>query len=417
MTRTTTLAIVFGVLALCACGSNITKCPEEQQHPVIFVAGLFFSMLDVHLTGIPETSPLPHDTCARENSKFETMWAKTKYLKSSNFDCITAYLKREFDPVTGESHNREGVEVEPTRFGSTYGVEKLDPDDYVGVTYMYHKMVKALKKRGFTQNHTLYGAPFDWRLFPTSSDWPARFAELVETAYANTGRKVVIVAHSMGCVMTHYLLVNMGSEWCQKYIEHWYPISPVWAGSPMAMYFTLTNGTSTMPQYLTPATDLFRDIEGMFYLSPKNQYGIDTPIATTDKNVYTPRNITDLFALLKIPHTTPVLKKAQSLWDSVAYKHPGIPTTVVYSLGVKTIAVTKFAKEEDVGTGIPTPTFTDGDGLVPKESLLEYANAWLQDEKYGSITDTYQVTGTGIYHGNTFKSDDVMNLLYKTICA
>lgn len=418
LTKLTAIATV-ALLFLCAqpgAASNVTKCPAEKQHPTIFLPGLFFSMLDVHLTGIPESIPLPHETCARQNKKFATMWAKTKYLKSEQYDCITEYMKMEFDPVTGVGHNRPGIEIQPTRFGSTYGVEKLDPDDFVGITYMYHKMVKALKKRGFTANNTLYGAPYDWRLIPTAN-WTKQFVGLIESAYAKTGRKVVIVAHSMGCILSHQVLVTQGEAWCKKFIEHWYPISPPWTGSPLAMYFTLVNGTDILKQYLAPTCDVFRDIEAMYYLSPKHQFGLDVPIATSDKHVYTPRNITELFGHLGLPYTTAVFKRAQAAWDAVAYKHPGIPTTVIYSLGVKTLAMAKFAKDEDIGKGVPTPKFADGDGLVTKESLMAYTNVWLNDPRYAQMTDTYEVVGKLIYHGNTFKDDGAMELIYKTVCS
>ena len=416
-TLTLLLLLLGVVLAVSVQGASVTKCPAEKQHPVVFIPGLFFSMLDVRLTGIPSTEPLPHASCKRENKKFETMWARTKNLKPNNFDCLADYLKMKIDPVTGDVQNRAGVEVQPTRFGSTYGVERLDPDDYVGVTYMFHKMVHALKKRGFTENSTLYGAPYDWRLLPTTGSWVEQLTALIEGAYVKTGRRVVLVAHSMGCAFSHHFLAVKGDAWNKKFIEHWFPVSPTFVGAPTAMYFVLANATNYMPRYLAPACDLFRDIESMYYLTPKHQYGIDIPIAKTDKHVYTPRNVTELFKLLGVPHTTTVLNKAQKVYNTVAFTHPGVSTTVIYSLGVQTIDVVTYNKEEDVGNVVPRFTYTDGDGLVPKNSMLAYSDIWIKDPRYANITSTYEVTGKGIYHGNTVKDDGVMELIYKTICA
>lgn len=42
------------------------KCPTDKQSPIVFIPGLYSSVLNGHLTGIPENVTLPHPSCKRK---------------------------------------------------------------------------------------------------------------------------------------------------------------------------------------------------------------------------------------------------------------------------------------------------------------------------------------------------------------
>jgi hypothetical protein len=110
--------------------------------------------------------------------------------------------KGKASPLPHRYHNQEGVNIRPHDFGGLSGIASLDPSR-PELTATYLPLIRALKRFGYEERSSLWGAPYDWRLAAdglqqhgVSDD----LQSLIEMAYAALGySKVVVIAHSMVC--------------------------------------------------------------------------------------------------------------------------------------------------------------------------------------------------------------------------
>jgi Lecithin:cholesterol acyltransferase len=92
------------------------------------------------------------------------------------------------------------VTIRAHDFGGLNGVAALDPSEPY-LTATYQPLIKALKKIGYEERLTLWGAPYDWRLAAdglVQRGVADAMQALIELASASAGgEQVVVVAHSM----------------------------------------------------------------------------------------------------------------------------------------------------------------------------------------------------------------------------
>ena len=81
-------------------------------------------------------------------------------------------------------------------------------DDSLHLAKYYNKVVDTLVgKEDYVRNISVRGAPYDFRYLPTDANLLSKLAGLVEHTYAiNGNKKVIIVAHSLGNLVTLSLL-------------------------------------------------------------------------------------------------------------------------------------------------------------------------------------------------------------------
>lgn len=74
----------------------------------------------------------------------------------------------------------------------------LFPDD-IGVpgSQYFSDLISSLEASGWEPNKSLFGVPFDWRLPPNQLPWE-RIQRLIEMAVSSTGKKAVLLGHSLG---------------------------------------------------------------------------------------------------------------------------------------------------------------------------------------------------------------------------
>jgi triacylglycerol esterase/lipase EstA (alpha/beta hydrolase family) len=79
----------------------------------------------------------------------------------------------------------------------------------------FHPIVKHLESLGYDRNWNISSAPYDFRITPFSNpNYIVETKKLIETLYErNNNTKLTIVSHSMGCLITLYLLQNSNEEW------------------------------------------------------------------------------------------------------------------------------------------------------------------------------------------------------------
>jgi len=94
----------------------------------------------------------------------------------------------------------------------------------------------ALVHHGYERGLSVRGAPYDFRYAPHSQ--PSYFADLrrlVEDTWTlNDGRKVVLLAHSMGGLYAAYFLSRQPAVWKDRFIETLVTVNTPWAGQCLA---------------------------------------------------------------------------------------------------------------------------------------------------------------------------------------
>jgi len=145
--------------------------------------------------------------------------------------CHLRALQVVFDETTGTFGNKPGVNVTIVNFGGLDGLS-------FGPEY-----TTKMEQYGYRAGINLFGVPFDWRLAGQNrGPLYHNITALIESVYDRSGgKRVALVAPSFGPQVTLGFLNNKTTEWKDKYIDWFIADSPVWSGSPTALY-TLTSG-------------------------------------------------------------------------------------------------------------------------------------------------------------------------------
>lgn len=397
--------------------SKTKTCPKDKQRPVVLVPGLLASVVEGKLTGIPSNITLPHKSCKRNTTKWETFWAEPSRLLPKPFDCLCSYISMDIDPVTGASKNKEGVELRVPQFGSLYAVDRVVPKGLTkGMSDVYHRIISTLKKAGFVEGETLFGAGYDWRRFP-HEEWFNATSKLIETAVNKTGKRVVVVSHSMGGPYTYELLMSKSKAWRNRYVEHWIPISPVLSGTPLAIYAMLAKSLPVLPKYISDIARIAANAEEQYYLLPKRQYGTGHDVfIKSNKHQYTQEDFPELFDRIGVKHGRVLTQKAQAFVDRTQLRHPGVKASFLVSKGLPTVSGGSYLFDSEIGSVSPTPIFGDGDGIVTTQGLTQVAKMWMTDDASRNMTELKVIKSIGVNHLSILYTKEVRKFIETNSC-
>ena len=159
------------------------------------------------------------------------------------------------DDMTTE---REGVKVRPIKGLS--GVDYLSPGTLTDhVSYVFGPVIKALmKKGGYRDGVDLQASPYDWRLPPTAMEgrdqYFTRTMDMIEDMCSDGQNGVVLMCHSLGCKVGHYLLTfakqQRGQEWIDRYIHTYMPVGGPHLGAPRALRGVLSGTKMSLDAFL-----------------------------------------------------------------------------------------------------------------------------------------------------------------------
>ena len=135
-----------------------------------------------------------------------------------------------------------GIKVRPMT--GLKGVDYLLPGALTNfVSYVFGPVIKVLNKVGYANEVNLDASPNDWRLPPSELEkrdgYFTKTMQKVETLYNNNGRRpVVLVCHSLGCLVGEYFLRfahAKDSSWCETYIHTYMPVGAPHLGAPFTL--------------------------------------------------------------------------------------------------------------------------------------------------------------------------------------
>ena len=209
------------------CGDTI--CPkltvEKEEHP------LFVGLLDEAFT-ILGSEKDKYSSCLGYFMNHFQNENECPKVNDKNICKHSPYIKVGFygSSTKTESKGRCGVEAVQNIIQS--GILLIDDAVNIGAAKSYETVSKKLIKRGYEEGFSLAGLPNDYRRFLATNNFAKNvFRSQIERLYSNTGKPVVIVAHSYGTLLTLTNLVNTENKDLLPKIKKFVAVAPPFAGS------------------------------------------------------------------------------------------------------------------------------------------------------------------------------------------
>jgi len=372
--------------------------------PIVLIPAFCGNQLEARLDKAPDKS----DGCDN-NLDWHRLWLDVWQLRQGNLACWADNIKLVYNSSTRRSSNNAGVFTRVPGWGSTSSLEYLDPSWSAWVlgdagNYLHSMVDYLVNKLGYERDRNLVGAPYDFRFAPYSqAPFFRQLKTLIEDIYHNNDqRRVTVVSHSMGGLFSLHFFQQQSQAWLDRHIQRFFPLSTPWLGAELLLS-TILCGYNMGIDLLDPLVirEEQRSYETATYLLPqadtwphKGQVLVSTPARN-----YTVRDYQALFLAMGYPQGWQLLQNVRGI---TPLRHPRVPTTCIYSLGVDTVQALEY------GPGFPESqparVMGDGDGTVTKTSA-EFCRKFLTEDR-----DRVMVF-RGINHGNIVKDETVLQFL------
>jgi len=285
-------------------------------------------------------------------------------------------------------------------------IRNLDPDvkwpiyDYL---VYFDGMIKVLEQQGWVAGQTLFGAPWDFR---QSMCWKPTLDMLTDkilNAYNINKRKVSLVTHSMGGLVTKCLLAKHPDIF-EQYVETWVSIATPHQGSAGKILLEFLQGYNLGNINVKPedAKSLSLEAPSVYELLPQENYAWKQPPYTAmnmggQRQVFAvdSTNATRYIVPLREacrshsrllppdktedlePFNDELLERSRGTRKLVAQAHlpPSVRFYNVYGVNESTPIGLEFGKIKawsDLSHHKYVPTEGDGDGTVPVESATHH---------------------------------------------
>ena len=310
-------------------------------------------------------------------------------------------MKLQWDEFTRRAWSTvPGVNITVPRFGEFYSVESLDPSlVFKEISQTLLKFKKHMQSLGYVDGVDLLSAGYDWRQVP-SAEWMDETASLIERAVKTTGRKVVLVGHSMGCPFTYAFLKSLKREWAERNIDSFVAVAGPWAGAYKAANAFFVGFADYVPIAGYAYASLVRHMASVWLLLPRAQgLGANELLATTPSRNYTNAELEKLLSDAGMDHTAEKLAASSAIftkWSSDYSEPLNVPVVCLAGTGKSTPGTLVFDK--DIERGTPDGGWThskttltiDGDGTVPLAPTRYACDQWA---KHGGNATTVLLDG------------------------
>lgn len=381
------IPILINVAAVLTAAMMYTCHAGSNLHPLILVPGSGGNQLEARLTAEYKATSLfcsRFNPVVKEKGGWFRLWFDPTVLLAPFTECFAQRMVLYYDPEVDDYRNAPGIETRVPSFGSTNSLLYLNPHLKHITSYMA-PLVKSLKKLGYKDGKTLFGAPYDFRYGLAAEGHPSligsKFLEdlknLIEQAsVTNEGKPVILLSHSLGGLMVLQLLNRATPSWCQKYIRHFVALSAPWGGTIQEM-LTFASGYSLGVPLVDPLLIRAeqRSSESNLWLMPSPKlFARDKSLVFTPNATYSAydiaRFLNDIgFSEGVYPYNTRILPLV--LEDLEA---PEVAITCIIGSGVLT-PESLFYRESGFDKQ-PEIVYGDGDGTVNMVSLLALENEW-----------------------------------------
>lgn len=232
-------ALLYGATASSSTRAGATATSTGQGSwtnsdgaPVLLIPGIGGSSLWGQ--DVPD-GPLDHVWATAQDSDCDGSSIPYKWKPSSRWrdECvIPEHLFSIYNATSGLAESVGGFNIVPAydMYGLC-GIADLAPDIPSEVTYMFLPLIQHLRSQGYTPGLNLFGFPYDWRQSNFESATLELLRDYVAYIHSNTGKKVVLVTHSMGGLKALSLLSRFPQDFSDN-VQAWIAIACPFQGAP-----------------------------------------------------------------------------------------------------------------------------------------------------------------------------------------
>ena len=209
------------------CGDTV--CPdlsaEKEEHP------LFVGLLDSAFT-ILNSDKSKYSSCLGYFMTYFQNENECPTVNSKKLCKYSPYIKVGFYGSSSKTQTkgRCGVEGVIDILQSENSV--IDKIINIGAAKSFETVSKALLDKGYIEGFSFGGLPNDYRRYLATNNFATKvFRSQIERLYENTGKPVVIVAHSYGTLLTLTNLVKTENKDLLSKIKKFVAVAPPFAGS------------------------------------------------------------------------------------------------------------------------------------------------------------------------------------------
>lgn len=377
--------------------------------PVVIIPSHFGSRL--HVT----TTRKPYWYCPKE-VKNQHVWIRVRDIFRPYLNCVLDWLTVDLDEETGKLKSQDNTTMMTVDFGGLDGIRGIGPEyfgEYLPVNY--EAIIDSFLSRGYVVKKDFFSAPYDWRFGLDQPDsYFDAFQELIEHAYNLNGQvKVALLAHGMGCSLTHlFLTEKMTKEWRNKYIDSATYVSPSWTGSGQSLFSTWRLRYPYIHMEFDSLQKFVASI-GAFHAQLPNAvaYANTTLLVTPDGNNHTGAELIDILRQhSKLTGKQLRIAERNFKFSQELPKTPDFNVNIVYNSGVTTPMGLRLKSWNDVGR----PIYGKGDSLVGSK-LTEWAcETW---QNYGIRLRCRDLLSSEkqYYHRYIIKTPEIVSLVTEWI--
>lgn len=157
-----------------------------------------------------------------------------KYSSGKSVCTKSDYIKILFDGGTEYSHSWSKCGI--------HAVKNILSDWDIETSRIFGDIINLFENLGYNNGFSLGAIPNDFRKFVATNEFATNaFRYLIESFYKNTGKKVIIIAHSFGNLITLHNLVSKENQDLIPKIKKFISIGPPFAGSTKLLNAYLHN--------------------------------------------------------------------------------------------------------------------------------------------------------------------------------
>lgn len=184
--------------------------------------------------------PLDHVWVTAQNADCQNINIPYKWQAPSSCsrgcECvIPEHLISKYNSTSGRTESVGGFNVGPAYHGyGLCGVADLAPDMFYlkeKPTLMFLPLIQHLKSMGYVPGANLFGFPYDWRQSNFEMSTLELLSDYISYLHETTGKKVVLVTHSMGGLKTLSYLSTFPQDFSND-VQAWIAIACPFQGAP-----------------------------------------------------------------------------------------------------------------------------------------------------------------------------------------
>lgn len=367
---------------------SFVKADNAVGHPIAVVPGIIGTALHGEANNIPKEY-LP-TFCPRNHKEF-SIWVNLGF--DFNIKCFRHYMEMHYNSTTNTWGNTPGVTITVPQEGTMHAVDIIDGET-TGLIEYFHPLIKALEARGFQDGVNMSACGYDWRHLPTP-EWANKCRGYIERMVKSSGKKAILIGHSMGGPFSYYVLKTAPEGWVSKYIHKYVTAAPAWMGAPRALDALFTGLGDRLPSVLG---DLFaplsRSIPGVWFLFPWDAAFNGIPAVKTPGNTYSYKDVPKILNISGLQDTQRKYDSAREIFAKFNNYEwmPEVPVISVYGVGRATMMTLIFKDElkqhapEEDWKHPSDYNKAAGDGTVPDISAGFVTNNWMKKYPDRNIT-------------------------------